>query len=554
MTPIVRLGLLILASFAAAVCVCAQTQTRTNTQAETATVTGKVTIKGKPATGIVVMLRRYDGGNPLENSVRGTTDQAGVYRIADIPPSSYQLAVISPGYVITDSAEIRTRSLVLSAGETVTDINFSLVRGGVITGKVTDSEGHALVEQQVFIYRAESFNQNQNQRNPIYQAGSGTTDDRGIYRIFGIAAGQYKVAAGRSEDTYQGPQALTRAMYQQVFYPNVNDQSKATVIEVSEGSEATGIDISLGPAMQTFTASGRTVDGEKIIPLPNIRFGVQRIRGDRPEYVNMVITSNTQGDFLIENLLPGKYRVFMFPEPNNIMRADAVDFEVVDHDLTGLTVRISKGASISGVIVVEPEERTSLSKITNLNIGAYVSAPGAPGGIGQGGSSTVGPDGTFTISGLPAGMANISLYSRTAPNTQAWMVTRIERDGVVQPRAFEIKDGEQIVGLRVIVAHGTATLRGVVSFTNGELPPAGRIGLRLSKPGEQNQFMRPTQVDARGHFISEGLIPGTYDLIVSVVGPNLKPRIVKQQVTLTDNTITDVTVTVDFSSQPTPQP
>ena len=141
MTLVVRLVSLLLTLFCLSVFTSGQPQTRGNAQTENATVTGKVSLKGKPAPGVVVFLRRDTIGNPYDNMPRGTTDQTGAYRITDLPPGSYQVNVLSPAYVIADSGDVRVRLLVLSAGENVENVNFTIVRGGVITGKVTDSEG-----------------------------------------------------------------------------------------------------------------------------------------------------------------------------------------------------------------------------------------------------------------------------------------------------------------------------------------------------------------------------------------------------------------------------
>jgi hypothetical protein len=467
----------------------------------------------------------------------------------NVPPGSYEVTVGAPGFVTTDPVNARSRTVALIAGETVDDINFALVRGGVITGKVTDAEGRPVIQQQVNIYRSDAFNQQQSQpRRPLSASTSGTTDDRGIFRIFGIAAGQYKVAVGRGEETYSGSLAVGRTSYQQVFHANVSDQAKATIIAVTEGSEANNIDISLGPPIQTFTATGRTVDGEKFTSLPNVRFGLQRIRGEQTEFMNTTVTSNSQGGFVVEGLLPGKYGVFLMPEPNSGLRADATEFEIVDQDVSGLTVRLTKGAGVSGVVVLETDAKRVLGKLDQMQLHAYVFNQADGSGMGQSASSTIAADGSFSISGLPAGTANFSLGGiRGQDETKRFIISRVERDGVVQPRGIEVKEGEHVAGVRVVALYGSATLRGVVNLENGELPTGSSIFVRLGKPDE-NSGIRPPRVDVRGHFIAEGIPPGVYELSVSVGGPNLKPRMVRQQVTLLDGVATDVVVTIDLAS------
>ena len=54
------------------------------------------------------------------------------------------------------------------------------------------------------------------------------------------------------------------------------------------------------------------------------------------------------------------------------------------------------------------------------------------------------------------------------------------------PRGIEVKDGEQVGGIRVIVAYGNGSIRGVVKLENGSLPASVQIYVRLAKPGENS--------------------------------------------------------------------
>jgi hypothetical protein len=124
---------------------------------------------------------------------------------------------------------------------------------------------------------------------------------------------------------------------------------------------------------------------------------------------------------------------------------------------------------------------------------------------------------------------------------------------VVQAQGLELKEGEQIAGVRVVVAYGSATLRGSVNLVNGEPVRGGSFHVRLTKPGVDSPSLRPIQSDARGRFVAEGLPAGLYDIVVSYSGPTMKPRFQKQQVTLTENATTDVTVMFDLSVE-SPKP
>ncbi len=533
------------------IALCVQAQTK-SAKSPGSTVSGRVTIKGKPAAGVVVGLRRTEMTNQFEILPRATTDQDGLYRITNVAAGSYEVAPAASAFVVAETNSARGKTLVISEGENVEDIDFSLVRGGVITGKVTDADGRAVIQQAVSLFRADAFEQRSQQRQQIFQVANASTDDRGIYRMFGLAPGRYKVAVGRGDATFSTSLMAGRASFKQVFHPDVNDQAKATIIEVSEGSEAANIDIALGRAVQTFTASGRVIEAQQGLPIPNVRFGLQRLKGESSEYVQSLVTTNSNGDFVIEGLIPGKYGVFVMAEPNSEVRAEAVTFDIFDQDISGITIKMAKGASLVGTLVLESEDKTAWARLIQLRLSAYVPNPNAGGSMRQSANATIGGDGSFRIVGLPDGVANFYLSGVFGDGqARGFTISRIERDGIVQPRGIEIKEGEQLTGVRVVVSYGNATLRGIVKLENGTLPANGSIFVRINRAGEMNSNLRPPRVDARGHFLMEGLSGGLYDLSVSVSGPGVRSRPpTRQQVSVNDGIVNEVTITVDLGAEP----
>jgi len=524
----------------------AQTQTSLTKVLKAGSVSGKITVKGKGLAGIGVSLRRPDY-NPFETLPRATTDQDGNYKLTNISPGPYNLIVSAPAFVSADEVGFG-RSIVVGEGDNIESINFSVVKGGVITGKIVDAEGHPAVQQQVRLFRESGTSRPQ--PGPVSPVNTVMTDDRGIYRMFGLTTGRYKVSAGRGEDNFSNFNSADRAFHKEVFYPDATDEAKATVLQVSEGAETTNIDITLGGALDTFKASGRVVNNDQ--PVANFRFTLIRMNGERQQYLNTTTSTNNRGDFTIEGLIPGKYMVYLYSEANNDLHAEDTTFEIVDSDVSGITIRLAKGASISGVVVLETEDKEILSKLPQYQVIGYVRNPETK--MGASARSSIGPDGSFRLGGLGSGTANIQLVSPFAfDQMKGFIVGRVERDGVVQPRGIEIKEGEQISGVKLFVSYGNATLRGVVNFENGTLPPNSRIYIRLIRSGDAPVPLRPPTVDERGHFIAQGLPPGTYEVLVSLINLNLKGKLPpKQTVVLQDNTITDISFTIDLSELPKP--
>jgi protocatechuate 3,4-dioxygenase beta subunit len=496
----------------------------------------------------MVGIRGNEVTSAYEPFTKAVTDADGNYRLANITAGTYQLTIAAPAYVPADRADRKV--VVLGEDENVDNINFSLVRGGVITGKITDAEGRPVIQHQVEVFDLAVIERFNPQQRP-FPTFMGQTDDRGVYRIFGIAPGRYKVGAGRGGQGYGGF-SPNQPNYRQVFYPDAVDPAKAQIIEVSEGSEAKDIDIALGAAVQTFSASGRVINSETGAPVRNIRFGLQRIIApERFEFVNSVAVTNARGDFVVEGLIPGKYSTTMFSGEANELRAEPITFDVVDQDVSGVVVKLARGATVSGVVVLESDVKAAQRLLAETMMRGYVQSKT---GYGNSASSPIAADGSFRLSGLPTGAVNISISGTVSPYPPKGLsISRIERDGIVRPR-IEVKIGEQVTGVKVFIGYGTGILRGVVKIENGPLPSTARVFVQLRKPGENAPNLRFAQLDERGYFLMEGLAPGQYEVLATVVGGNLKsPKPIRQEVSLNDGAVTEVTITVDVATLTTPQ-
>ncbi len=234
-----------------------------------ATVSGKVTIKGKPAPGIVVGLRVRDPAQS-DPTFKATTDDEGKYRIINLPSGTYLAAPAAPSFVISDVNNSSGHTVIIAEKEKVENIDFDLMRGGVITGKVADADGHPFVEEHVTLFSIDPGNQRWSMSAP---SSNGQTDDRGIYRIFGIPPGRYQVSVGEGENRI----GRGHPAHLITFYPDVTDVAKATVVAIDEGTEAAKIDITVGEPVQGFSVSGRIVDAETGKPMPNVAINLMRI-------------------------------------------------------------------------------------------------------------------------------------------------------------------------------------------------------------------------------------------------------------------------------------
>ena len=165
------------------------TASLTNAQKDqTASISGKVTLKNKGVSGIVVVATETDSHSGWQRSRnRATTDDEGNYRINNVPTGNYQVYPIAPALVAENGKS--NERLSIAAGETIRDINFTMVYGGVITGRITDADGQPLIDETVSV---NAVDPELDYQRPNYSPIQ--TDDRGIYRAFGLRPGKLRTS------------------------------------------------------------------------------------------------------------------------------------------------------------------------------------------------------------------------------------------------------------------------------------------------------------------------------------------------------------------------
>jgi protocatechuate 3,4-dioxygenase beta subunit len=516
-----------------------------------ATITGKVTIKGKDVAGVAVVLVQDVNGHQRVTRHRAFTEVTGTYRITNVAPGNYRAVTAAPGFVAVDgfpSQFGKSKTVLINKDETVENIDFELMRGGVITGRVTDSDGRPLIEETVSISRAES-----NQGAYSHHPGA-RTDDRGVYRIFGIPPGKYHVAAGTNELSPY----WERHWFRQTFHPDVTDASQATTINVTEGSETTNVDVTLKEVGRTHSVRGRIIDGETGRPIANVQYGIKvQLTPNYTSGLSDGSVSNSNGEFKWENLRPGKYSVYVKSPLESDWWAEEVPFEVTDRDVTGLVVKTAKATIVSGVIILEGNyDKNALAKLSGASVSASQQSENKTTTTSQ--STRLLPDGSFRFSGLFAGVVTFRVEAIGLE------LVRVERDGVVHTAGIPIRDREQITGIRLIVHYGAASIRGVLKLPDdAPLPANAKFFVALRRIGEPvRQYDQPgshraAEVDARGQFVAEGLMPGTYEVTAHSdrpTGPHGPGLSGKQQVTVTDGRVVDITITLQPASFPNSPP
>ncbi|MCA1620007.1 MAG: carboxypeptidase-like regulatory domain-containing protein [Acidobacteria bacterium] len=521
-------------------------------------VSGRVTDGERGVPGLTVTLLSADPAQRFRAVARGRTDGEGRFLITNVAPGRYQIAPSAPAYVVegmTDSYP-PGRPLTLLAGEEVKDFDFRVERGAVITGRVTDGDGNPVISEPVQVTPAEPGGQ-QPPRSRTIDLRDQMTDDRGVYRIYGLPPGRYRVSVGQAGDESGGFTLGRRRIFQRTFYPGVTEQAQARVVEVKAGDESENVDITLGRPIKTYKAAGRFVGAETGEPVPNIPYGYSALdaSGRRVGSFGGGQATNARGEFSTEGLAPGRYVVF------NMMGAESTEFytepamfEIADADVSGVTVRVRRGASVSGVVHVEGvSDRALLARLlSQVRIFGYVESRDRTVPPFSSRPPGVNPDGTFRLGGLRPGKMHLSVSAEAAKGLS---LARVELAGANVTRGFDIADGAQVTGVRVVLNYGTSVITGQISYVNGT-PPAGSRAIaqarRAGVPADGSNA-RTVEVDARGLFRIEGLSAGEYEVIVSVFGAGSRGFSVPLSVSVPDGGETRIAPVVDFSAQPPPR-
>lgn len=526
----------------------------------TGSISGHVLIENKAAAGVEVGAFGGESSNRRIATAQTKTDSEGYYHLSGLLAANYQVTTFTPNMIAAENAPqspagygyVSSKTVLLAAGEDVTEIDLKLARGGVITGRVTDADDKPVVEERVALGQVPEPGQPP-ARLP-YQSQLSQTDDRGVYRIYGLPPGRYRVAVGQSAASGV---VSASGFYLLTYHPDATESARATVIDLAAGAEATNVDIKVGRRGDTHALSGRVVDAENGLPISGVRVGVQMVRDQaNMGYASSTSTTTADGSFAIPGVTSGRYFVYLATENGDSdFYSDPVSTSVADQDVGGIEIKAQRGTTISGSIVPENMELKELVRqVPGLRVSANimpVDGRMTPTTIRGSGSAMVAADGSFTITGLRPGRASLGIDSRDSSRRPSLVKVTVGGVGVTQ--GFEI-ERQPVSGVQLVVAYGTGAIRGSVTI-QGEGLADFRTEVICRREGARTYQGGGAYLDARGHFTIKGLAPGSYDCGVQfgLMSPTQgrpvprPPQVPHQTVTVSNEVETEVTFLVDLT-------
>jgi len=457
-----------------------------------------------------------------------TADTDGRFVFRDLAAGRYRLYAQHDSY---GQAEYGRRPagtvgtpIDLAPGAAPAEVLISMTPPGVITGRVLDAGRPA---RRVLVRALQSsYFDGRRSLSPTEYA---TTDDRGEYRLFGLAPGTYLVSAippprpridgsnivtpivptiangnRRQSDTPLTPETLTAAaldphQFPPVYYPGTTSVADAVSIDLSAGAVVSGIDLTIARALPLHVR-GRVIvaDGSDA---RTIGVGISPDGPGTPPQIPGV--EAVGGVFDLKGVLPGRYLVTASTNASSTLMRASVAIDVADRDLDNVTVTILPPVTIAGQLSIEGRTlaATDLPLILNLN-------PSAGGG---GYSAIVSADGSFSFKDVS--IQDYRFRVNIPATKPLWVKAARYGNADVAIGPLELAADPQ--GRRLDVSLGTQPASIDVLLVDGRQQPiAGALVMIVPDVArrQRSQFFRNATSDASGHAKLMGIAPGDYTL------------------------------------------
>jgi hypothetical protein len=493
----------------------------TPTPKGTAKITGRVVSAdtGNPIRRAQIRVNAPD----VRTSRVATTDNQGRYEIAELPAARYRLQISKAGYVTLEYGQARPfeagKPLDLSDGQVLEKIDFSLPRGSVIAGRVTDEFGDPIADAQV---QAMRYQFTSGQRQLVNAGRIATSDDIGQFRIFGLMPGEYIVRASVRDNGAMAAAVMAAeepSGYPTTYYPGTTDVGQAQPVNVALGQEFNSVMFSLVPTRlarvsgNVLSASGKPVSGAVVLVRPANGGGA-----GGPFNIGGGNQVSADGSFTLNNVAPGDYTLDVQQRPRDLqsvaggqLEFASIPLSVSGEDISGLTIITTPGISVSGRVLFEGQKSQAVSatnvQVTAAPVSGQQSIMGIAGRALGGGR--VANDGTFELRGV-LGQQMIRLGG--APT--GWALKSITLNGEdITDTGYDFKPGNNVTGVVVTLTDRLTDLSGTVH--DGKDQPAKDYVLVIFPADEklwggQSRYVRTARPNQEGAFSLKGLPPGRY--------------------------------------------
>ncbi len=496
---------------------------------------------GQPVSGAAVMIFDQGGGNLTTL----TTDDEGVFHADGLAAKAYSIQARNS--VLVEPVIPSNQKQFYRIGSNVT---LNLIRGGVITGRVTDESGKAIVAMNVQAVRVKDdqgkkvISSNENIMMPR------KTDDRGIYRLYGLLPGKYIVQTAGNPFGFAMGQTNALGENAPIYFPGVARQA-ASEVSVAAGDEVTGIDIRFraetghtirikvigGESDQNSTGGGISFMNSKTVMLEHFPGGT---------HAALDASSEAEGtnETVLRSVADGEYVAYAM-RGNFWGESDQAGYvsqrrrlTVKGADLNGITLTLAPLGSIAGKFEAEPlpekDRPKTCAPASALRLSEQllrvrrtgIPADQMPESANQ--ISSPNEKGEFKQRRLEAGNyrltpnlseENYFVKSINVPPAAKTATAPLDPN----KNGLQLKAGENLKDVMVKLTEGAASVSGRVTTTSNKL----RIHLIPAEKDAGDDVLRYAEVttNSDGTFRFSHVAPGSYWLLAKPIDPQISEEI-----------------------------
>jgi len=408
---------------------------------------------GKPIARAMVMVAGTDVGVMRVTS----TDATGHFALDGLPAGRLLVSAGKPPYIAVSYGATRAGRpgtiVTLGTAEKRT-VTIGLVRGAAISGKVVDDHGDAVPGARVRVLQRRDVGGEIALSGDMGEPAGAQTDDRGVYRVFGLPPGDYAVAV-QPRRTINGavrmpnqsspvpPADGPTAGYESLYFGDTIKAVGSTAITVTAGEDRTGIDmhVKLVPLVRV---EGTLASGDAVPPR-NLQITLRPRGLDSAGTLLGTAQTNVtpDGRFSFAGVQPGAYTIYArtLPPPGQpqqnfdnpqatrfMPRWATTDIEVGDANVANVALTLRPAVTLTGRLVVEglkslPEDLPAIRVGVRPTLAVGQLPPLEP--------VPLDASGRFTITGIVPGKYRLFLQIPNNPVTQApdWFPKTAMMDG-----------------------------------------------------------------------------------------------------------------------------
>jgi protocatechuate 3,4-dioxygenase beta subunit len=437
---------------------------------------------GKPLARALVVVQPVAGGEGATQSVR--TNANGVFEFPPMAAGAYLVTASRRAFAPVQYGQKGWKSsgvpVMLQEGNEGT-LRIALPRYGAITGRIVDENDVGLPEHDVIAYR--------NTRPPMMVAKA-STDDRGVYRIFGLEPGAYVVRAATKLYDDGG--------YLPTFYKDSPTVDSARLVEVVLDQDVPDITIRPSP--------GRLYNVAGLIYNPGSPRAQTTVTLVSDMGSESVVPDNS-GRYKFSPVAPGKYELYALAFGG---RAQGVTTAFqpleIDRDQTDINLTMRPEPEVEFVFQDVQGAPLDSSSVQVLARQKQLSGDSAPQFLRLVNNRQTFAPGRWEFSLAPNYAFYVAAFS--GPNRDARPGERADGWNEV------VLNGSNPV-VRFVLSISPGAIHGVVSNVARDKAAGAPVFLEAYDVERRRRLgdLRTTRTDVGGQFQFTGLAPGTYRIV-----------------------------------------